>query len=320
MTVVAELAAQLSLDARQFTSGIEQARRQMDETAKAMARSAEQGTNGIKGLTEAHGALDSAANKVAGTLRSNLTGALQGVLAATGLVGGAFAAWKSIEAASRVEEMNVALNRLGANAGLSTKQVEEQTRAIEKMGITTNVAQYTLSQFLKQNLDSSKAAQLARVAQDAAVYSMQDSSTTLQNLIYGIQTYQTEIFRTAGLNINVGKSFEDYGKTIGKATADLTEHDRQTAVLNAVLAEGTTIAGTYEAAMGTGSKQIRSFSRYIEETRLAIGQAFLPVFDKLVFSLANATKGFQTLVEKGGALRPVLDDIGTTLAAPFELF
>ena len=278
--------------------------------ARSMAQPAEEAAAAYKQMSMQTDA-------VASSLKRNLMGALTGVVAGVGLMSGAFELFKSVEVAARAEEMGVALERLGKNAGLSAKQIHEQTAAIKEMGITTDVAQYTLSQFLKVNMDSSKAAKLARVAQDAAVYSMQDSSSTLQNLIYGVQTYQTEIFRTAGLNINVGRSFEQYAQSVGKSTSDLTEYERQTAVLNEVLKAGVSIQGTYEAAMTTGSKQMRSFPRYIDEIREAIGKSFLPAFDQMVGALANMTKAFQTLVSDGGALQPILSMMGKVSAAPF---
>ncbi|CAB4176445.1 hypothetical protein UFOVP978_33 [uncultured Caudovirales phage] len=457
MSYVAELVAKLSLDAKGFTSGLQESQHELHKFSQSAAAGTGVASKSVQGF-------ETASNKAAVALKTNLMGALTGVVAGVGLMSGAFGLWKSIQVASRVEEMSVALNKLGQNAGLTSKTIDAQTKAIKDMGITTNVAQYTLSQFLKANLDVSKASDLARVAQDAAVYSMTDSSSSLQSLIYGIQTYQclevnekvltadlrwnaagdvctgdylmafdedpssegrrwfstlvthsgreykrcvqvgmsngdqvvcsydhpwlsvggddpplwveaekllgrhvlleespsgefinpeyvevvsvtpvgiqeiatietesgtyvgagylhhnTEIFRTAGLNINVGKSFEDYAKSIKKNTSDLTEHERQNAVFNAVLKEGETIAGTYEAAMGTGSKQMRSFTRYVEEAQQAIGEAFLPVFSKLVFKLADATKAFGKMVEAGGALRPALDAIGSALVVPFTM-
>lgn len=323
---VAEVAARLTLDTRDFTAPLSSATKMIEDFGAKIPSSmgGAQGStdslnDSVTRLSKSHNVLSDSADKAASSMSKNLRGAIQGVISATGLAAGAFGIWNTIQVASRVEEMNVALNSLGKNAGLTTSQVKEQTNAIKEMGITTEVAQYTMSQFLKAHLDTAQAAKLARVAQDAAVYSMSDSSTALQQLVYGIQTYQTEIFRTQGLNINVGKSFDDYAKSVNKTASDLTEGERQQAVMNAVLKEGTTISGTYEAAMGTGSKQLRSFARYIEEAQETIGTAFLPVFNKMVFALAEGTKAFSSLVVEGGALRPAIDMLGAAMILPFTV-
>ena len=62
----------------------------------------------------------------------------------------------SIGVASRTEEMNVVLEQLGKNAGLSKTQLDGAVQSVKDMGITTGVAQNTVAAFVRSNLDLSK--------------------------------------------------------------------------------------------------------------------------------------------------------------------
>ena len=318
-STIIELSANLGLDTSQFKRGMEEAQQQASTFARSVSSDVSGASEAMSRLGSAHTEVGQGAGKLATALGGNLRSALQSVVQGTGLVVGAFAAFKAIEVASRVEEMDIALTNLGRNAGKSADEVHKQVDAIKELGITTNSAQNALASFFKQNLDTAQASKLARVAQDAAVYSMEDSSSTLDRLVWGITTYNTEVLRTAGITVNVGRSFEMMAQQLNKSTSDLTEAERQQAVMNAVLKEGATLQGTYEAAMATGSKQMRSFPRYIDNIQESIGTSLLPAFDKFVFILKDVAEGIDALVKKGGALRPVLNTIGAAAVVGFKV-
>lgn len=353
---VAELVAKLRLDSSEFDRGMAASARSMQTAGKTMQSSAKSMSgvattmDGIArsqtGLTKQTVAGTAAQTKygtsVQGTgkhlsnysgnvqqaerstgrftsfLSNNATMAMSGFVKGIGAMAGAMVLWESVTYAGRVEEMNIALERVGKNVGWTTDQIKEQIGAIKDMGITTDVAQYTLSQFARANLDVAKASQLARVAQDAAIFAQRDSSETLRWLIYGVQTYQTEIFRTQGLNVNVGKSFENYAKSVNKSAESLTESERQQAVLNEVLKTGATIAGAYEAAMESGSKQMRSMPRYFSEIKEAIGSQLLPAFTAAVFAVKDLIAWFRDAVEAGGFLSGIFRTVGTVVSGAFR--
>ena len=353
---VAELVAKLRLDSSEFDRGMAASARNMQMAGKTMSASSKamsgvaSSMDGVSrsqtGLTKATVAGTAAQTKmgtaVQGTgrhlssyssnvqqaekstgrfsnfLAGNATMAMSSFVKGIGAMAGAMILWESVSYTGRVEEMNIALERVGKNVGWTTDQIQEQISAIKEMGITTDVAQYTLSQFARANLDVAKASQLARVAQDAAIFAQRDSSETLRWLIYGVQTYQTEIFRTQGLNVNVGKSFENYAKSVNKSAEALTESERQQAVLNEVLKTGATIAGAYEAAMESGSKQMRSMPRYFSEIKEAIGGVLLPAFTAAVFAVKDLIAWFRDAVEEGGFLSGIFRTVGTVVSGAFK--
>ncbi len=57
-----------------------------------------------------------------------------------------------------------------------------------------------------------------------------------------------------------------------------------------MLAEGTKIAGAYEASLGTVGKQMSSLERCVEEAKAAIGEAFLPEMRRAISGLTELAK------------------------------
>lgn len=115
-------------------------------------------------------------------------------------------------------------------------------------------------------------------------------------------------YRQLGLAIELGRTklaelTEEHGlaDTAAKGLeVSLTALEKRQAFTNAILEQAAAYAGTYEAAMTTAGKQIRSFRRYIEELMNQFGEFFLPVlaegvrvateFVKSLIALPAATK------------------------------
>ena len=120
---------------------------------------------------------------------------------------------------------------------------------------------------IASQLDLSKATDLARLAQDAAVVAGQNSSEALQGIIHGITTQQIEGLRTYGINVQFERAFNEARRRLGR---DLTDIERKNTALQVVLKEGPKIAGAYEASLGTVGKQLASLGRFVEEAKAAI--------------------------------------------------
>lgn len=207
-------------------------------------------------------------------------------------------AQQSVMTSARAEELYAVLDNLAAQSGQSADAMRGQVAAIKDLGITTDVATNLVSQFSRSNLDLSQASTLARIAQDAAVISMEDSSQALSGLLHGILTLQPEVLRYRGLIVDLEGEYRKWSEATGRSTQTLTGAEKQQIALNAVIAQGATIAGTYEASMGTASKQLRSFDRYIVELKEDFGNALLPAFTQGVFVIKDLTKAAMELPQE----------------------
>ena len=219
----------------------------------------------------------------------------------------------SAMAAARVDELKIANNQLAQSAGYSEKYVQDQARAVKAMGIETAASQQIISKMITAQLDLNDAAGLARVAQDQAVISGENSTETMMRLTDALITGNSQMFRSMNMTLDLSGASEELAAQLGKNVNELTEQEKVQARVNAVMEYGTTIAGTYEAAMGDSFKQMGSFKRMINDIAVEAGQHFTPALNTAVFGVRDLLNTVGEMVAEGGALEPVLAGWGEKL-------
>lgn len=181
--------------------------------------------------------------------------------------------------AARTQTMGVVSTQLAKVNGYNADAVQRLVERIKALGISTQEAHGTVQRMIFAQLDLTKATDLARVAQDAAVIAGVNSSEALENIILGVTTGQTRLLHTMGLQVSLEHTIQEETRKRGHA---LSESEKREAMLNKVLEEGVKIRGSYEAAMGTAGKQQTSMVRLWQEAKNALGDQFLPQFTKLI--------------------------------------
>lgn len=220
---------------------------------------------------------------------------------------------EAFKSAARVGEMNATLKALANANNLSYESLQKTVGAVKARGIETGVAQGLVAQFVRSELDLTKATDLATVAQDAAVISGKNSSDVLDQLVHGITTQNTMVLRNAGVTVNATKAQDDYAKQLGKSRSELTEAEKSQAVLNAVLVEGEKTSGAYAAAMKEPGKVLRSFKSVTDDIKVSVGEGLVRAFGPLILQAYDLTKAFREAVGPGGALSPIFDAIGVAV-------
>ena len=237
-----------------------------------------------------------------------------GAIAYTAAAAGAVAfAKNSVDAAMRVDELNQVLQALSKNTGISYDAMQQQVTGIRQVGIEAATAQEAVAQFARANLDMAKATDLARVAQDLGVITGQNTTDTMNQLLYAIQTQNSQLDVFQKLNIKSGDAMDAYAKSIGTTADQLTQAQRQQAVLNAVLQAGTTIAGSYAAAMETPGKVLGSYPRLLNDIQVNIGTGLLPAMKDLVLWGFQILEAFGKLTQQGQPLGDLFAAIGQAI-------
>lgn len=223
---------------------------------------------------------------------NNVTTAVKGLAAAFAIYKIADMAKDIAMAATRYETLGVVLDQVGKTAGYTSGQMDAFAVALQKTGISMTEARLNITKMVQAHLELSKSTELARIAQDAAVIGNMNSSDAFARMIYGIQSGQTEVLRTIGINVSFEESYKKLADQLGKTSNELSQTEKATARMNAVLESGPAIAGVYEAAMDTAGKQLNSMTRYAQDAKVMLGEVFTPALSVIVKQVNDQWKEF----------------------------
>jgi hypothetical protein len=253
-----------------------------------------------------------------------LTSATSILATAAKAAAAAFAAWKVYEhvkemamLAARYETLGVVMRVAGNNAGYTNAQMLEYQKTLEKSGISMTQARNSLIQMSTASINLANASKLARAAQDLAVVGNINSSEALGRMVGAIQSGEIEVLKTMGMNVQWEAGYVKLAVQLHKNKDQLTEQEKTMARTNTVLQEAIKFQGIYEEAMGTAGKQMTSLTRYWEDLKLKMGDAFLPALTQAVHDLTDGLKASNVELEKAGQAG-IIDSIGKGLATAFK--
>ena len=237
------------------------------------------------------------ANQILVTDMNAVANASLAVGAAFGTVAAAGASMirSTTQLAARVETLGVVTAVMGRNIGMSEGQIRSLEKSIQEQGITTQASRQAIAQMIQAEIDLANATQLARLAQDAAVISGENSSQAFEQLVTVIASGNVVMARRMGLLVDFQGAYEREAGALGKSSQALTEQEKVQIRVNEVMRKGELIAGAYSGAMETAGKKAASLARLQEEAALAIGETFLPAYGSLIDTTTDVLKAFNDL-------------------------
>lgn len=221
-------------------------------------------------------------------------------------------------AASRVNELELVNTQLGKSAGYTESYIRDQENSVQDMGIEAAASREIIADYIKAELDLADASKIARVAQDASVISGENSTDTTKTLTQAIITGRTELFKSAGMIVDLNTAYKNYAELTGDVNRELTEQEKIQARVNMTLEYGERITGAYLTAMEDPGKVLRSYPRYLNDVAVAFGQNFIPAFSEAIFAGKDFLEWLKEAVSEGGTLAPVIEKWGDRLAKAGE--
>lgn len=218
---------------------------------------------------------------------------------------------------ARVRELDVAMTAIGRSTGVGSVKLKEAAAAIKAKGIETAAAQKIAIEYAQGDLNLAQAADVARVAQDLAVISQKNSTDTAMLLTRAIKTGNSMLLKSAGVSRMASEGYEMYAKSLGKSQTALTSTERQQAMINLILDEGTKVAGVYEASMMEAGKVLRSFPRLFNDMQVAIGSALTEGLGPLILAFYKLVQAFSKAIAEGGALYPIVEALTIVMKEMF---
>nr|MDA3832283.1 hypothetical protein [Spirochaetales bacterium] len=182
---------------------------------------------------------------------SGLSTAVKALASAYVLVKAVQYAKEAATMAARYETLGVVMHTVGKNAGYTAEQMDDYAQSLRDSGIAMIESRSIVTRMTQAHIDLANSTKLARIAQDAAVIGNINSSEAFSRLTRGIQTAQTEVLRTIGINVSFEQSYKKLASQLGKSAKDLTLLEKTQARVNGVMEAGSAITGSYEASMDT---------------------------------------------------------------------
>lgn len=308
---------------REFEVGV-----RLTADGKSLVGEAQSAKRAISGLGDAakktgseFGQASTQNNAYAASMQQLKDGIL-GVVAAIGLVKVGQMAKETAELSQRYGELGIAMHAVGRNAGLSAAEIDAQAQAVQRSGISMIESRSIISRLITANIDLSKATQLARSAQDAAVIGQINSSEALDRMVHGIIAAEVEVLRGIGINVSFENSYKKMAEQLGITTAEMSENQKMQARVNVVLEAGAKNAGVYEAAMGNAGKMMRSTERLAEDLQVKIGGLFDQAMMLGVTTYTNLLKFLNQTIDDlttSGAIERWGDNIARAFAFVIDM-
>ena len=200
-----------------------------------------------------------------------------------------------VQSAAIVETQNAVLGVMAAKQGVTAEAVRETADQLSNLGYSTQTANTFLLKLTQAHVGYDQALQLSKVAQDLAANSGRDMNQVLETMGQAVLSGNARILRMYGVTTSVAAIFTSYAETLGKTSEQLTDVERRQAVVNAILAAGSSVAGDNAAAMGTAGKQSEVLKNQLDNLKEELGTGLLPMFNALLHSGLELVAWFKSL-------------------------
>lgn len=257
---ISEAAIKVYLDLSELEDGVKEANEAVESIGKGTVSSASgvsplssgfaDLTLGVHNLKEAFGGLKSTGSVIGDLVDSNnrYQASLNGVVSVARATGNDVA-----------ESMQI-IKDSTANGLLTQSDAAAAVKNLELYGYTAQ-----------------QAGQMIQILTDAAVYNRQANysvSEAVRVTTEGIRMENSVLSDAAGIQKNIAKMHEDYAKSLGKSTDNLTDAEKAQAVYNGILNEGNTFLGDAEGYSDSLAGAQNKLANAVETAKSNIGALF----------------------------------------------
>lgn len=233
------------------------------------------------------------------------------------------AAYRALSEAANTANIIQGLNQLGAVSGTALGSLSKQFALASGGAISLRESMQATAQATSAGLTSKQFLQLGDVAKKASQALGVNMSDAVSRLTRGISKLEPELLDELGIFTKLGKSTEDYAKSVGKTVGSLTDFEKRQAFANAVLAEGADKFSNINIPTNPYDKLAASLSNLTFKTLEVVNKGLGPLINALSESptaLFAAVAGISVLMLKQalpalGQYRAGLAEASVTSAA-----
>lgn len=307
--------------AQSAKQGLAELRREMERIQQAARKTGDISIGDLARYRELSGAVKSAGSDMDDLMgRTQRTGGVMEALGKVTLVTAtAFGALRTAasvidlsKVAAQAEAVETSFNSLTAGMGVNGQKLVSDLEAASRGAVD----QITLLRVANRALlagGAEMAEQLPdilRAARAASLATGQDIQFVFDTLTKGIVKASPLLIDNAEVYIQVGASVDEYARSLGKATEELTFQERKLAISNAVMQQTIGLEQRLGIEATTAAEDIVSLSVAVDELKLAAGDllnvAGLPQF------MGEIADSISSFADVAGSKR-ALDEMADTL-------
>ena len=239
-----------------------------------------------------------------------------------GIIAGAFAVKQvaaftkeCISSASKVQSAFTGLNSIVQGTGNSFAQAQDFINKYTADGlISIEETATAYKNLLSRGYDASQIEDVLSRLKDSAAFGRQasyDLGEAVVTATEGLKNENSILVDNAGVTKNVAKMWEEYAKSIGKSSNDLTQAEKIQAEYNGIMNETRFQVGDAAAYTKTFSGQIQQLKFNFNQMTVAIGkvvtpiaQLFIPVINSAINAITSLFKKLQVVMSTFGLKMP----------------
>lgn len=239
LKVVSEGLKEVTQEIKNLNSNLSGANQAVDENGKSLDKAGKKQDAYLRGLKATGGGTNNA-TKGFSKMAQNLNGTL--VPAYATVAANVFALTAAFGALKRAADLQILLDSadtLAVQTGRSLKTLSEGMKDITNSAITMKEAMESASIASSAGFDNSTIKDLTQVARNASVALGRDMTDSLNRVFKGAIKAEPELLDELGIILRLDTASRNYAAALGKTANSLTTFEKQQAVVNAVIEQGT---------------------------------------------------------------------------------
>lgn len=204
---------------------------------------------------------------------------------ATAVTAGVVALWKSfIDASMENEPIQKSFERLSESANIASDEMIKAMRKASKWTVSDtklmSAANKAYSLWIVQSADDmATMMEIARVKGQAMWRTMEEA---LDDIVTWLWRWSAQILDNLWIVVKSSDAYEQYANSIWKAVGELTEEEKKLALVNAVVSQWKEELEAFGEVPLTMAERVAQLNTARENTQNTIGDALVPVFEKLL--------------------------------------
>lgn len=229
---------------------------------------------------------------------------------------------EGVKASTELTNAMMGLQSIVEGQGRSFQKAKDFLNAYVSDGLipmTNAVAAY--KNLAARGYDDSQIKTVMTALKDASAFGRQSSLSmgeAVQSATEGLKNENSVLVDNAGVTKNVAKMWDDYAKSIGTTSKNLTQQQKIQAEVNGIMAETRFQTGDAAKVSDSFSGQLAQLSFHFSELKVAVGDTLIPLLKEVLPLIDSMVQGLTRVFQKLALVTQAITGQSADLAKDVE--